>query len=273
MRIICVDDEELILNLVVYMCSQMPQIDEVKGFLNPLEALDYLENNKADIAILDIDMPGINGISLAVKIKEKYSDISIIFLTGYSNYALDAFRIHASGYVMKPIERERLENEIQYALRPEPKTKYPHVFAKTFGVFDFLIDGKSVHFERSKSKELLAFLIDKQGSGAKRAEAFSALYENKIYDRKMQNQFNVIVHNLKTTLEENSAGDIFEMKSGELRVNAGLFDCDLYRLLEGDTGTVNTYRGEYMSTYHWASITEAFIDMSLNKGGFQRFPK
>lgn len=262
MRIICVDDEELVLDLVVYMCSQMPQIDDVKGFLSPFEALDYLSSNKADIVLLDIDMPGMNGISLAVKIKEKHTDISVIFLTGYSNYALDAFRIHANGYLMKPIEREKLEDEIQYALKPKLKPKYPHIFAKTFGVFDFLIDGKSVHFERSKSKELLAFLVDKQGSGVKRAEAFAALYEDKIYDRKMQKQFNVIVHNLKTTLEENGAGEILEMRSGELRVNTELFGCDLYSLLDGDAGAVNAYRGEYMSTYPWASITEAFIEMS-----------
>ncbi len=265
MRIICVDDEELVLNLVVHMCSQLPQIDDAKGFLNPLEALDYLDNNKADIALLDIDLPEMDGISLAVRMKEKHTDISIIFLTGYSHYALDAFRIHANGYLMKPIEKERLEDEIQYTLRNETKPKYPHIFAKTFGVFDFLIDGKSVRFERSKSKELLAYLVDKQGSGVKRAEAFAALYENKIYDRKMQKQFNVIVHNLKTTLEENGAGGILEMKSGELRVNAELLDCDLYRLLDGDAGAVNSYRGEYMSTYQWASITEAFIEMSVKK--------
>lgn len=263
MKIICVDDEELVLNLVVYMCRQLPQIDEVKGFLKPHEALDYLDNNKADIALLDIDMPEINGISLAVKIKEKLADIAIIFLTGYSHYVLDAFRIHANGYLMKPLERERLEDEVRYALNSGPKLKYPHIFAKTFGVFDFLIDGKSVHFERSKTKELLAFLVDKQGSGIKRAEAFAALYENKIYDRKMQNQFNVIVHNLKTTLEENGAGEIFEMKFGELSVNAELLDCDMYRLLEGDADAMNSYRGEYMSTYPWASMTEAFIEMSV----------
>ena len=81
----------------------------------------------------------------------------------------------------------------------------------------------------------------------------------------MQKQFNVIVHNLKTTLEENGAGEILEMKSGELSVNTELIDYDLYRLLNGDVGAVNAYRGEYMSTYHWASMTEAFIEMSVKK--------
>ena len=205
MRIICVDDEALVLKLVVRLCEQMPQISEAKGFSSPLEALDYLKNNEADIALLDIEMPKMNGISLAVRMKDLHPDMSIIFLTGYSNYALEAFKVHANGYLLKPIEKENLEAEINYVLSTKEAVKYPHFFAKTFGVFDFFIDGQSAQFARSKTKELLAFLNDKQGSGVKRAVAFAALYEDKQYDRKMQKQFNVIVHNLKTTLDENGA--------------------------------------------------------------------
>ena len=263
MKIICVDDEKLILQLVVHLCEQLPQISEVVSFSSSLEAVDYLKNNSADIALLDIEMPKMNGITLAVKIKELHPDISVIFLTGYSHYALDALKIHASGYILKPIEKDRLEAEINYALSSKESTKYPHIFAKTFGEFDFLIDGKPMYFSRSKAKELLAFLIDKQGAGVKRSVAFAALYEDALYDRKMQKSFNVIVHSLKTTLAENGIGYIFEMNAGELRINPNLIECDLYRLLEGDVQAINAYRGEYMTAYYWASLTEAFIDKSL----------
>ena len=133
MKIICVDDEQLILKLVVRMCEKLPQISEAVGFSSSNEALEYLKENDADIALLDIEMPKINGITLAEKIKEQNPDISVIFLTGYPQYALDAFRIHASGYILKPIERQNLEAEIDYVLHSKEKTKYPQVFAKTFG--------------------------------------------------------------------------------------------------------------------------------------------
>ena len=81
----------------------------------------------------------------------------------------------------------------------------------------------------------------------------------------MQKSFNVIVHGLKTTLNENGIGDIFEMDSGEMRVNPDLFECDMYRLLNGDAQTINTYRGEYMNAYSWASLSEAAIDKSIKK--------
>ncbi len=265
MKIICVDDEELVLNLVVYLCEKIPQISDVKGFTSSLKALDYLKDNQADIAFLDIDMPEMNGITLAVKIKELQPDISVVFLTGYSKYAVEAFKIHANGYLLKPVEKEKLENEINHILYEKDSIKYPHIFAKTFGVFDFLIDGNPVRFARSKSKELLAFLIDKQGAGVKRAVAFAALYEDELYDRKMQKQFDVIVHGLKKTLAENGVEDILDIKSGELRVKPEMFECDLYRLLGGDAQAVNSYRGEYMTTYYWANLTEAYIDNSVFK--------
>ena len=111
----------------------------------------------------------------------------------------------------------------------------------------------------------MAFLIDRQGAGVKRAEAFAVLYEDKQYDRKMQKQFNVIVNSLKVTLEENGAGEVFEIRSGEQRVNPTLLNSDLFRLLDGDAEAVNAYRGEYMSTYSWASLREPFIEKYANQ--------
>lgn len=265
MRIICVDDEELVLNLVVYMCEQLPHVSAVKGFSKCSEALEYLKNNKADVALLDIDMPDMNGINLAVNIKKMQPDMAVIFLTGYSKYAVEAFSVHAQGYLLKPINKERLAEEINYAASVKQTTVYPHIFARTFGEFDFLIDGKPVRFARLKSKELLAYLIDKCGAGVTRAVAFAALYEDVLYDRKMQKQFDVIIRSLRDTLAENGVEDIFENKAGEMRVNTDLFECDLFRLLKGDVHALNAYHGEYMSAYQWASIREAAIERNVNQ--------
>lgn len=260
MKIICVDDEKLVLTLVAHLCGQLPQISEVVPFSSAVESLEYLRNNRADIALLDIEMPKMNGITLAVKIKELHPDMAIVFLTGYTHYALDALKIHANGYILKPIEKDRLEAEIDYVRSLKATAKYPHIFAKTFGEFELLIDGKPMRFPRSKAKELLAYLIDRHGAGVTRKVAFAALYEDVLYDRKMQKSFNVIVHSLKTTLEENGIGNIFEMNAGELRVRPDLFECDLYKLVEGDVQAINAYMGEYMTSYSWAYMTEAFID-------------
>ena len=120
MHVICVDDEELILSLTVSMCNELSGVDEAKGFTSAKETLEYMGENDADLAILDINMPDMNGLVLAAKLKELHPDLAIVFLTGYSEYAVDAFAMHADGYLMKPVSKERLESEIRIAL-PESK--------------------------------------------------------------------------------------------------------------------------------------------------------
>jgi len=69
-KIICIDDEKLILKLTVSMCLELPQKPEVEGFNNATDALKYLCHHKADIAIMDINMPDMTGIILAAKMKK-----------------------------------------------------------------------------------------------------------------------------------------------------------------------------------------------------------
>ena len=262
MRAVCVDDEELVKDLAVSMCEELPILDEVKGFVRADEALDWINGNGADVAILDIDMPDMNGIELAAKIKEKHPGTAILFLTGHTRYALDAFAIHASGYILKPISRERLALEIEYALsgRKGQERERSHVEAKTFGEFDLFIDGMPVTFPRSKAKELLAYLIDRQGASVSRKNVFAVLWEDGLYDRSKQKYLDVIIRCLRDTLSEKGAGDILEVRKGTLRICPEKIDCDVYRFFAGEAEAVNSYRGEYMSSYSWASMSEAYMD-------------
>ena len=263
MKIVCIDDEELVLRLTVSLCREMSFQPEVHGFSSANAALEFLTQNEADIAITDINMPDMNGLILAAKIKELNPNIAIIFLTGYSQYAVDAFRIHASGYLLKPVNRDRLEEEVRYAVSRRSsitESTKKHIEVRTFGDFDVFVNGEIVSFARSKSKELLAYLVDRQGGSVSRSAAFTVLYEDLPYDRKMQKQFDVMIRALRQTLIRYGIDDIFELKNGVMRVIPEKVDCDLYRFYEGDIDTINSYRGEYMSSYSWASFTEAFMD-------------
>ena len=264
MRIICVDDEELVLQLTVSLCRELPEVEDVQGFSKAKDALKYLKTNPADIALLDIDMPDMNGILLAKKIKETNSNTAIVFLTGYSQYAVDAFNIRANGYLLKPISKSRLAEEIAYITK-EKKERPSHIRIRTFGNFDLIVDGKTVHFGRSKAKELFAYLVDRQGYGVKRSEAFAILWEDRLYDRSMQKQLDVIIRSMKDTLNEYEIGEIFESKNGLMRIDTEKVDCDFYRFLQGDSDAINSYRGEYMNSYSWAEMTEAFMTNTFQK--------
>ena len=266
MTILCVDDEALILQLAVSMCRELPGISDVQGFRSAAEAIKWLETHTADVALLDINMPGINGLMLAKVIRETHPDTAVIFLTGYPQYALEAIGMHVSGYLLKPIDRERLAGEVAYALSHHPAQKsHAHIAVQTFGGFDLYVNGQKAAFKRSKSKELLAYLVDRQGASVKRAAAFAILWENAPYDRSMQKQMDVIIRSLRATLSEYGIADILQMRGGEMWIAPEKLDCDLYRFLQGDPQAVNAYRGEYMSLYSWASFTEARLEQRMGR--------
>ena len=262
MKVICVDDERLLMEDTVALCRELDQVDEATGFTRAADALHWLERERADVALLDIDMPGMNGIELAAAIREKWPDTAIIFLTGYSQYALDAFDVHASAYLLKPVRKDRLAAEIAYAAAGPRRRQTSRVAAQTFGNFDLLVDGKPVAFRQAKCKELLAYLIDRHGASVTRREAFAILWEDRQYDRSMQKQFDVIIRSLRATLAELKIGEILEMQSATLRVNPDLISCDAWRWLEGDRDAINAYRGECMSNYSWASLTEGMLSQA-----------
>ncbi len=262
---ICVDDERRIMEHTVRMCLNLPRITEAKGFTRSWDALEWLETHSADLALLDIEMPEMNGIELTARIKQLRPDIAVIFLTGYAQYALDAFSVHANGYLMKPVMEEKLSQEIAYALANRPPRRDAHILIQTFSGFDVFVDGEIVAFSQAKCKELLAFLVDKQGNSVTRSEAFAALWEDRAYDRAMQKLLDNIIRSMRQTLEAYHIAEIFEMQRGTMRIRPEAFTCDAYRFFLGDSDAVSAYRGEYMSAYSWASITESYMDFKSRR--------
>ena len=269
MRVICVDDERQTLQDTLSLCGENALISDAEGFTDPREALKWLESHPVELAILDINMPGMDGLTLARAIQAQYREAAIVFLSAFSQYAVEAWAIHPTGFIVKPLTRERLAQEVEYAARWRTGrtggSKSPRVEVKTFGNFDLIVDGRKISFPRSKAKELLACLIDRRGIRMTRAEAFHQLWGEEEYSRSRQKMLDVIIRSLRATLEENGVGSILQIEQGTLRIVPEEVDCDLYRLLRGEKETIREYQGEYMSAYAWSSATEGRIETSLRK--------
>ncbi|MBQ6256943.1 MAG: response regulator, partial [Clostridia bacterium] len=193
MRAICVDDDRVLAEGLAAMCMELPQIHEVKSFVWARDALDWLENNPVELALLDVNMPKINGIQLAAEIKSRWPETAVIFVTGYSQYAVDAFAVRAAGYLMKPVTREALAADVAYALSRKEKKLTGRVVVRTFGSFDVFVEDKPVKFKMAKCKELLAYLVDRQGSSVTRAELSSVIWEDRVYDRRQQKHLDAYI--------------------------------------------------------------------------------
>ena len=252
MRALCVDDALPIMEDTVAMCKKLPEITSVTGFTRPREALEWLEDHPVDLALLDIDMPEITGLMLAEHLKRKYPDAAVIFLTAFPQYALQAIRLRASGYLLKPVSQEDLKEEVAYARSRKPARPSDHIVVQTFGNFEIFVDGETLVFHRAKARELLAYLIDRNGRGVNRPGIFAALWEEGFYDYSKQKYLDVIIRSLRETLKEAGIEEILEMKNGFLRIRPELLNCDLYRFLKNDPEAVNAYRGEYLEEYPWA---------------------
>ena len=247
------------------VCKDLSTDILVNGFTDAYEALEWIRSNPADIALLDISMPRMNGIALAAQIKKIKPDMVILFLTGHKEFAFDAFQVHPNGYLLKPLEPQVLQKEIDYAISAHPQTVVPHIEAHTFGNFDLLVDGVTMQFKRSKSKELLAYLIDRRGMSVSRKEIAAVLFEDAPYDRSRQKYLDAIIRSLRDSLREYGIAEILQMENKGLRIVPEKISCDMYRFYKGDTEVIQAFRGEYLASYAWSNFIEADMRSKLQK--------
>lgn len=111
-KCIAIDDEPMALELIKDFCFQVPIIDLVNTFNNPVEAFSYLETHKPDLLFLDIHMPEVSGIQLAEAIGPHPL---IIFTTAHSKYAVKSYKLNAVDYLLKPFDFERFHQSVKKA--------------------------------------------------------------------------------------------------------------------------------------------------------------
>ena len=262
LRVVAVDDEPLALDdLVRALHEQLPS-GSIAAFSLPEKALDHLRSNDVDAVFCDIEMPGMNGILFARKVKELQPETHIVFATSYEHYALDAFALHATGYVLKPVDSRELRRELTFIYDHSAHADR-RVEVTTFGGFAVRVDGAAVAFKRAKAKELLALLVDRQGGGVSAREACAVLWEDRPYGASQRSYYQTVVADLRATLERAGAGHILAKAWNSLSVVPDAIDCDLYRFMEGDPLAINVYRGNYLPAYSWAEFSVGVIERSL----------
>ena len=252
MKIIVVDDEQHALTSLGKALKEISGSDEIELFDRGKSALEYAEQNKIDVAFLDISMPEIHGIDLAKRLKKINPSVNVVFCTGYSEFMSQAINMHASGYLLKPVDKRDVKYAIENLLYPTEKP-IPHFYARTFGNFDFFVDGTPIRFKRSKSKEMLAFLISIRGATANRKELSAILFGDK-YDAKTQDYLTKIFKDLASTLKEFGAEKIIRKDYNSYSVDTEKFCCDLYDYDKGVPSAINEYKGEFMIQYEWAVL-------------------
>lgn len=260
MKIIAIDDELPALNLLLNAINEARPDADVTGFSDPDELLDYAKENPVDVACLDIQIYDVLGTELAKELKEMQPRINIIFVTAFGDYVNDAMKMHASGYLRKPVVAADIAREfddLRYSLDTQ-ETNYK-IKVKCFGSFEaFYPNGDIVHFSRAKSKEAFAYLICKNGSSSTINEIGSILFEEEEYDEKKKNYIQKIISTMNKDLEEIGMGDVVRKSYNSISLDPKLIDCDYYHYLNGETKLEAVYHGEFMEQYSWAEYYNDF---------------
>lgn len=258
MVIITADDEKGSLTLLYESVREVVPKAQVFSFRKAIEALDFAKSNKVDVAFLDIKMREITGVELAKAIIQTNPKVNIIFVTGFTEYMPQAFDLHASGYVNKPVDAEDILKQMNNLLYPVEEKK--DLYIKCFGNFELLNNGIPVEFERTKAKELLAYLVDKMGEAATRKEIAGAIFENKEYDDKIQNYFTKIYTCLRDTLTQLGAEEIMVKGRNSYYIDFSKIECDAYDYLHNKSTTQYKFRNEYMLQYSWAESSYGMFE-------------
>ncbi|MBQ3099612.1 MAG: response regulator [Clostridia bacterium] len=283
-KIIVVDDERLALDRFSRIVGDDERVSLQGAFTSPSEALSFVKNNKIHAAFLDIEMPGISGLELARNIKEIDPAVSIVFITAYDCYAVDAFKFHASGYLLKPIDTSDLSEQIDYltASNGSDTEDAPNVLTvNSFG--DFVCYNSdsdktnAIRWKTIKAEELFALLIHYRGIAVPKDVLIDKLWPD-ADPEKSANLFRVTCTYIRNTLAEYGFKDILIRDLNKYRLDVSKIKCDYFEFEDtlNDPAAVSVsslrdaialYKGEYFQSmpYDWAMQKKALLESKFKQ--------
>ena len=276
MKAIIVDDEKLALD---FLESQIKKVSNI-AILGKFQYFDIEENlsliREANIVFLDIEMPEINGLELAEKILEVNQDLTVIFVTAFTEYAVEAFEINALDYIVKPVNQDRLKKtleRIESSLANQPQKTFSDESAlhlKVCKELSFELGDKNsevIQWRTSKAKEAFLYLLLHYGKTVRKSELIDLLWEDFELDKAYSQLYTTIYH-IRNTLKHfrnhfsiESVPDGYILKVSNLLIDTVEWEERLKKMPIIDMDTIEKheenmklYSGGYLENedYLWA---------------------
>lgn len=267
MKTIIVDDELWALEQLQTELREKEDVEVVGVFSDAEAALDYAMFHPVDFALLDVRMPGMDGLELGCSLRKRHKDVIIVYVSSYPEYFSEAYRnVRADYYMLKPYKSADVEDVLERA-RLLAKRQRKRVQVRTFGRFDIFIDEQVVQFRNAKAKELLALCVDRKGGSIKMEEAIDKLWEGSTVTDNVKTRYRKAVAYLNALFAEHRAPDVFVNSYGTCHINRDRIACDYYEFLTSNEKP--HFFGEYMHEYSWAEETAAWLSMQMQQSKYR----
>lgn len=195
-KVIIVDDEERILKSVVDVLKKNKIFKVIGKFTNPLTAYKKILKFEPDLVIADIDMPVMSGIELAEKISQEIKYIDFVFLTGYREYAVEAFQLNVLHYIMKPINEMDLVEILRRMMNSRRIKQKINDVSYKINIFDEFVvinsDNQRIYWPTVKVEELFALLLLNIDKGVDRWKLAHELWNIREVKDPLQNLYSSI---------------------------------------------------------------------------------
>lgn len=281
-RAMIIDDEALSVASLKRKLDAFPDITVVKSYTDQTHILEDIKEEGIDVAFLDIEMAGLNGLDLADAILSVQPMTHIVFVTAHSGYAVRAFDINSIDYLLKPVTSKRLEKTIdrltERVENPPPsiadETTAGTLAVNCFGEFQAFYDNKLLHFRTAKVKELFAFLLTHMNKFIHRDIIIESLWPGQDYKKSKVNLHTCISHLRKMLNQLGYKNPItFSNQSYSLSIDG--IDCDAIQFntamqnlsqlneenIETAQNAMQLYKGPYLAVngYDWTTdITQVY---------------
>ena len=282
-RVLLVDDEEDALDLLDILLGQIGGVEVVGRHANPLQAIEQLSRYPVDAVFLDNQMPGMKGTEAARAVREIYPHIPIVFTTAYAEYAVEAFEIQSTDYLLKPFTKERLRHAIErikQSLSANSMEAFRNADApyaiQCLGGFHVQVPDlwQLMSWKTKKERELCAYLVHHEGKPANTSSIIEALWPGYDLDKAKTYLYTCMSYLRKSLAEQSVPIRIAKTDQGFVASCEGLTadTAEFERLLRIALSEDETderlyermnrlYKGEYMEAcdFGWASARQMEI--------------
>lgn len=257
MRAIIVDDEPIMLRSFMRLSEGIPNLDVIAQFESADMAIPYVQENQIELALLDIRMPKMNGIDLAVKLRDICPNILIVFISAYDEYIRDSNLIGGDYYIVKPYKKETIAMMMQ-KMQILSKSLHKEIYIQMFGKFNVLKNGVPIAL-RGKAKEILALIATRCGKEISNEEIYSVIWEGREYSNvKMKVYYNALKR-LKEILKAEGLSDLLLSTPRGKMLNTEIVECDYYAWKNNKVQEKDKFEGEFLSEYSWGEYLLAEI--------------